>query len=123
MRKMSDAPKDGTRILIRAYCQRLTTDNRWERDGDRVVECWWHNDRWSVWLGRANAESTEFIDAIEWFPVVPNKWDSLTTDQQDRIRALLAEEIKDMMPHEIADYVISSLTDREIDAYNETQGN
>lgn len=67
---MDNAPKDGTRILVKCHVYfygRRT--GRQERSGTRIVECWFTHGAWQKWCGSQDRLSTEYINPISWCPV------------------------------------------------------
>ena len=68
-RSMSEAPKDGTRILIwerlHGFCQR---EREYQPTGERLVEAWFSQGRWQEWCGE-RTQSTATIDPLGWAPL------------------------------------------------------
>lgn len=79
MRSMTDAPKDGTRVLLK-YTTFGYRNGAWRPGGPKWEECRWMSDQastgspphWEPWCGGPRTRSTDHIkdsDCFGWLPV------------------------------------------------------
>lgn len=79
MRRMEDAPKDGTRVLMYAMYHLYDAHSHdWRPSRPRVIEGWYHNNRWQEWHGSEHHLSTAVPEPIGWWPL-----DELTDMEPD----------------------------------------